>query len=73
MLVLCICVNGEGVAMWGLASIQSHLHCHTVRQAERGPGANVTMWKGVMTGGEKKTQVLFLAGKCHMLPVEGPQ
>ncbi len=24
-------------------------------------------WRG------KKTQVLFLAGKCHMLPVEGPQ
>ncbi len=43
----------------GARGIQSHLHCHTVRQAERGPGANVTMWKGVMTGGEKRHRCYF--------------
>lgn len=52
-------VNGERVALWGLVGIQSHPHCHTVRQAERVPGANVTVWKGAKTGGIKRHRCYF--------------
>lgn len=52
-------VNGERVALWGLVGIRPHLHCHTMRQAERVPGANVTMWKGAKTGGIKRHRHYF--------------